>query len=404
MANKPNIRFKGFTDEWKKAPLSDYLVVSSERNINNQYTAEDVQSVSGEYGVVNQIEFQGRSFAGTSLLGYRVIHHGEIAYTKSPLKQSPYGIIKANKIEAGIVSSLYGVYKVKNGYANFIQDYFDLLSRLNGYLRPLVNKGAKNTLLITDEDAISGDVIFPNEAEQKEVSKIIESISASITQREKELEKLKNIKRALLEKLFPQNGSKVPALRFKEFAEEWEDNVLEDVYYRCIEKNDLSFGPDKIISVANMFYRSEVSNSSDDYMRTYNIMRLGDIAYEGNKSINYAYGRWVENDIGDGIVSHVFEVLRPKCVYDLLYWKYAINNEYIMRKLLLRSTKKATMMTNVVVADFLRQKILIPTIYEQNKIGKLLAKFDHLLSLREKQLTLLKHTKQALLEQMFVNE
>ena len=153
-----------------------------------------------------------------------------------------------------------------------------------------------------------------------------------------------------------------------------------------------------------MFYRSEVSNSSDDYMRTYNIMRLGDIAYEGNKSINYAYGRWVENDIGDGIVSHVFEVLRPKCVYDLLYWKYAINNEYIMRKLLLRSTKKATMMTNVVVADFLRQKILIPTIYEQNKIGKLLAKFDHLLSLREKQLTLLKHTKQALLEQMFVNE
>ena len=208
----------------------------------------------------------------------------------------------------------------------------------------------------------------------------------------------------LLDKLFPKKGEKVPALRFKEFTEEWEDHVLEDVYYRCIEKNDLSFGPDKIISVANMFYRSEVSNSSDDYMKTYNIMRLGDIAYEGNKSINYAYGRWVENDIGDGIVSHVFEVLRPKCVYDLLYWKYAINNEYIMRKLLLRSTKKATMMTNVVVADFLKQKILIPTINEQNKIGKLLAKLDNLLSLREKQLTLLKHTKQALLEQMFVNE
>ena len=68
MAKQPKIRYKSFTDEWEEAPLNNYLMVSNERNNNNRYTAQDIQSVSGEYGVVNQIEFQGRSFAEASLL------------------------------------------------------------------------------------------------------------------------------------------------------------------------------------------------------------------------------------------------------------------------------------------------------------------------------------------------
>lgn len=400
MANKPNIRFKGFTEEWKKSPLSDYLVVSSERNINNQYTAEDVQSVSGEYGVVNQIEFQGRSFAGASLLGYRVIHHGEIAYTKSPLKQSPYGIIKANKIEAGIVSSLYGVYKVKNGYANFIQDYFDLLSRLNGYLRPLVNKGAKNTLLITDEGAISGDVIFPNEAEQKKVSKIIESISASITQREKELEKLKNIKRALLEKLFPQNGSKVPALRFKEFTEEWGETCIGNAFQERDERSAngelLSVTINSGIRRAKEMERTFVTGD----LSHYKVVRVGDIAYNTMRMWQGACG------VSDytGIVSPAYTIATPQKGHCSAFYACLFKTNNLLHEFRINSQGLTSDTWNLKYHNFSNIKITVPIEREQQKIANIFLAVNNLLSLREKQLTLLKHTKQALLEQMFVNE
>lgn len=199
--------------------------------------------------------------------------------------------------------------------------------------------------------------------------------------------------------------AKQPKIRFKGFTEEWKEKTFSELYYRAIEKNDLSFGPDKIISVANMFYRPDASGvSTDEYMRTYNIMRVGDIAYEGNKSANFANGRWVENYIGDGIISHVFEVLRPKTKYDLMYWRYAINNEHIMRRKLMLSTKKATMMTNIVVPDFLKQTISVPTIPEQEKIGGLLSHVDSTISQRETELEKLKNIKRALFEKLFPQE
>ena len=79
----------------------------------------------------------------------------------------------------------------------------------------------------------------------------------------------------------------------------WEQRKFGDLYCKVSEKNDLSFGSDKIISVANMYFKKDVKDSSEEYMRTYNVMRLGDIAFEGNKSKNYAHGRFVENTIGD---------------------------------------------------------------------------------------------------------
>jgi type I restriction enzyme S subunit len=104
----------------------------------------------------------------------------------------------------------------------------------------------------------------------------------------------------------------VPKIRIKGFTEDWEKTAFADLYERSIVKNDLSFGTDKIISVANMYFSSSVSQSDEEYLRSYNVMRLGDIAFEGNKSKNYAHGRFVENTIGDGFVSHVFVVLSPK--------------------------------------------------------------------------------------------
>ena len=188
----PEIRFNGFTDDWEQRKLSHFLDVSSEKNTDNLYTKDDVLSVSGDFGVINQIEFQGRSFAGASVSNYGVVHTGDVVYTKSPLKANPYGIIKANKGKTGIVSVLYGVYHTReNANADFIQMYFEQDTRLNNYLRPLVNKGAKNTLLISDTDALEGEVcLAPTFDEQKTIGQFFDTLDNLITLHQRKLKKL----------------------------------------------------------------------------------------------------------------------------------------------------------------------------------------------------------------------
>lgn len=135
------------------------------------YNKDDVLSVSGDYGIVNQIEFQGRSFAGASVTNYGVVVTGDVVYTKSPLKSNPYGIIKTNKGKTGIVSTLYAVYKpLENIYPEFVQIYFEQDARMNNYMHPLVNKGAKNDMKVSDENALKGDVTFPQKEEQIKIS------------------------------------------------------------------------------------------------------------------------------------------------------------------------------------------------------------------------------------------
>ena len=199
----PEIRFKGYTDKWQVKELRNYFIVATERNQSEKYNKYDIYSVSREFGVINQIEYQGKSFAGASLANYGVVQTGDLVYTKSPLKSQPYGIIKTNEGEAGIVSALYGVYHPKECvHSPFTQVYFDLNSRLNNYLRPLVNKGAKNTLLISDEDSLNGRVAFPSKDEQKVIAHLFKEHSLCERKTELKLTKLRNIKQSLLQKMF----------------------------------------------------------------------------------------------------------------------------------------------------------------------------------------------------------
>ena len=139
-------------------------------------------SVSGDYGIVNQIEFQGRSFAGASVLNYGVVQAGDVVYTKSPLNSNPYGIIKTNKGKPGIVSTLYAVYHPKeNTFSDFIQVYFEQHARMNNYMHPLVNKGAKNDMKVSAENALKGPVCFPSRVEQESISAFFSVLDDLIT-------------------------------------------------------------------------------------------------------------------------------------------------------------------------------------------------------------------------------
>jgi restriction endonuclease S subunit len=195
--------------------------------------------------------------------------------------------------------------------------------------------------------------------------------------------------------------AKVPAIRFAGFTDPWEQRKLGELYKEVSEKNDLTYGKDRIISVAHMYFNPVVYVTEDDYLKTYNVMRLGDIAFEGNRSKNFAHGRLVENTIGDGIVSHVFKVFRPIQPFDLMYWKYSINNEKAMKDVLTRSTKASTMMHELVAKDFLNEEIAVPSLEEQRQIGGFFDRLDSLITLHQRKYDKLVIFKKSMLEKMF---
>ena len=190
-------------DAWEQRKLKDYLEVSREKNKTESYGKEDVLSVSGEHGIVNQIEFQGRSFAGVSVANYGVVEAGDVVYTKSPLKSNPYGIIKTNKGKTGIVSTLYAVYKPRmNTNSEFVQIYFELDSRMNSYMHPLVNKGAKNDMKVSDENALKGPVAFPELEEQNAITQYFDKLDRLITLHQHKCVELQKLKKFMLQNMF----------------------------------------------------------------------------------------------------------------------------------------------------------------------------------------------------------
>lgn len=277
------------------------------------------------------------------------------------MRINPCGIIKTNRGNDGIVSTLYAVYHpTEKTHPDFVQVYFEQNARMNNYMAPLVSKGAKNDMKVSAENALKGAVTFPGIKEQEVIASYFSQLDDLIT-----LHQRKCQYRSLYGYL------------------SWEQRKLGELYSLVSEKNDLTFGRESIISVANMYFNANVNVTDEQYLRTYNVMRLGDIAFEGHSNKEFSHGRFVENYIGDGIVSHIFTVLRPRVPFDVNYWRYAINNEKLMRLSLIRSTKASTMMHDLVPSDFLREAIPTPTLAEQKEIGAFLVGLDHLITLHQ---------------------
>lgn len=207
----PLIRFPEFKDAWEHKRLSELLYEAKKRNGDLKYGKDDVLSVSGELGIVNQIEHLGRSYAGVSVHNYHVVEVGDIVYTKSPLKANPFGIIKLNKGKAGIVSTLYAVYKVneQTAYGPFIDNYFSLDANTNRYLRPLVKKGAKNDMKINNAYVLHDRIFAPTITEQKRIADFFTVLDKKIAELKQKKILLEQYKKGVMQKLFSQE------LRFK---------------------------------------------------------------------------------------------------------------------------------------------------------------------------------------------
>lgn len=193
----------------------------------------------------------------------------------------------------------------------------------------------------------------------------------------------------------------VPKIRFPGFTEPWEQRKFSELYEKNTEKNVNLIGYDKTISIATMTYKDEGNGASEESLKTYKVLRMGDLAFEGHTNKEFRYGRFVANDIGIGIMSPRFSALRPINEMPISFWKYYIHYEPIMRKILVNSTKAGTMMNELVISDFMEQRIQVPSYEEQNKIGRLFDKLDNLISLHQRKLENLKKQKKGLLQKMF---
>lgn len=410
----PEVRFKGFKLAWKKTPLSEYMTVSNEKNVSNTYDKYDIYSVSREYGVVNQIEYQGKSFAGASLTGYGVVHTWDVVYTKSPLKLQPYGIIKTNKTQNGIVSALYGVFTPNgNVDANFVQTYFELDQRLNDYLRPLVNKGAKNTLLISDEDAIKGNVIFPQKDEQEKIVKMFNTLDTLIRKLEQKLEKLRSIKQSLLNQMFinVNRGGYTPLIRFKGFEDEWSVIALNDISERITRKNTnnesslpLTISAQYGLINQNDFFNSRIASKD---VSGYYLIKKGEFAYNKSTSDGYPVGAVKRLDKYEmGVLSTlyiIFALKKEKLKSDFLstFFETGKWHEHIYQ--CASEGARNHGLLNISSDDFLKLKILAPKAKnEQALISEFVMLMDRLVNESTDKLSKFRSMKHSLLQKMFI--
>lgn len=205
--NVPNLRFPGFEGEWELKKLSAYLYENKERNRNGEFNKSDVLSVSGDCGIVNQIELLGRSFAGKSVADYHVVRTDDIVYTKSPLKEYPYGIVKCNNGQDGIVSTLYAVYHHKDNVdGQFVEYYFTNPQRTNRYFKPIVRIGAKHDIKIGNEEVLDSFVVFPGLEEQRKITEMLSLLDLRIAIQNKVIEKYESLIKALAHEIIGKNA------------------------------------------------------------------------------------------------------------------------------------------------------------------------------------------------------
>ena len=359
-----------FWTTWEQRKLIDYLEVSYEKNRDNRFTKDDVLSVSGEYGIVNQIKFQGRSFAGASVSNYGVVENGDVVYTKSPLKSNPYGIIKTNKGIPGIVSTLYAVYKPKEiTDSEFVQIYFELDSRMNSYMHPLVNKGAKNDMKVSAENALKGMVSFPKKDEQEMISSYFSDLDHLITlHQRKSFYNISNIN-------------------------VWEQRKLGDVVIDhnagiYISKEDYGKGTN-VIGVGNI-YDSDIFDGEIYRLGPVNddkfILEENDIIYGESSLVPEGIARTVcigKNGAGSAFAWHTRRVKLDKNVVNSHVATLELNYLHDIRKYLV-SVSTQTALTGMTTDGYLGATLTLPSIQEQQKISDYFKQLDHLITLHRR--------------------
>ena len=199
---------------------------------NQDLVSELPLTISAQYGLIDQNEFFDKRVASKDVSGYYLIYNGEFAYNKSTSSDAPWGAIKRlDRYEKGVLSTLYIVFKIRDESvtsSDFLVTYYDT-NNWHKDVQAIAAEGARNhgLLNIAPVDFFKTELMLPQDIEeQRKIGDYFKSLNALITLHQRKCEQAKKLKKYMLQKMFPQNGQKVPEIRFKGFTDDWEQRKL----------------------------------------------------------------------------------------------------------------------------------------------------------------------------------
>ena len=400
----PQIRFAGFTDPWEQRKLGE---VASGFEYGLNAAASDFDGEK-KYLRITDIDDQTREFRTDDLSSPDInnpiddrylLKEGDILFARTGASVGKTYLYKASDGKTYYAGFLIRAHVSDEADAGFIfqstlteryKQFVLLTSQRSG--QPGINAQEYSDLLLP----------LPSLMEQRRIGAFFDRLDSLITLHQRKYDKLCVLKKSMLDKMFPKGGSLYPEIRFAGFTDPWEQRKLGELYQKNDERNTDGLGSERTLSVASMTFNSAGNGADDSSLPNYKRLRLGDIAFEGHANKEFAYGRFVLNDAGNGIMSPRFTCLRPIAEQEYSFWKYFIHSEKVMRPILVNSTKSGTMMNELVVEDFLKQEILVPSLPEQCRIGAFFDRLDSLITLHQRKLELLRNIKKSMLDKMFV--
>ena len=401
---KPDIRFKGYTDEWEQRKLSDIY-----DSIGNAFvgTATPYYAEQGHFYLESnnvkdgQINHNSEIFINDEFYEKQKdkwLHTGDMVMVQSG--HVGHAAVIPEELDNTAAHALIMFRNPKEEIEPYFLNYEYQTDKAKKKIENITTGNTIKHILASDMQEFVVDV--PNYEEQKVIASYFRNIDHLITLHQRKCDEVKSLKKYMLQKMFPQNEQKVPEIRFEGFTEAWEQRKLGELYQRNTERNENLIGYDKTISVATMSYKDDGNGASESSLSTYKVIRVGDIAFEGHTNKQFRFGRFVVNDIGTGIMSPRFSTLRPLNEMPVNFWKQYIHSESVMRRILVNSTKAGTMMNELVIPEFLNQTIMVPSENEQAIIGQYFTNLDHLITLHQQKCEELKKINKFMLQKMFV--
>ena len=389
----PSIRFHGFDDAWEQRKLSE-LIIEYKKTVGSDCTLPILTSSKTE-GVILQEDHFGRK-QNHDITGYNILPRNYCTYrNRSDGVDFTFNINRC--CDKGIISKFYPVFCGNNCDIFFISL---VLNNSNEVVREIgytcTGTGQK---VLSFLDLQKMKIRVPKYEEQKRIASYIETLDNLITLHQRKFEKLTNVKKSMLEKMFPQNGSCYPAVRFKGFTGPWERRKFGDVFEEYSEKNRADLPPLTIIQGSGTIRRDE-SERALQYdkasLSNYKVVNEGDLivhlrSFEGG----------LEKANSQGIISPAYHTFHGEGVDSRFYYTYFRSKNFIDTDLKphvygIRDGR------SIYIEGMKTIEIPFTSYPEQKLIGDAIDSINTLISLQRRELEKLQSIKKALLEKMFV--
>ena len=328
---QPKIRFKGFSGDWEQRRFDTITFPSGEKNKDN--LPYESYSISNENGFVPQNEqFEnGGTRKDANKKMYYIGSPNSFAYNPARINVGSIGYQALSKNV--IVSSLYEVFKTVKSIDDIFLWHWFKSSRFQKLIKQYQEGGVR--LYFYYDKLCMCSINVPDFNEQKKIGKLLEVIDQTILLHQRKLEKLKNIKKALLEKMFPKNGEKVPQIRFKGFTNTWEQRRLDEISNKVTEKNvnlniidTLTNSAEYGIINQRDFFDKDIAHLEN--LNGYYIVRNDDFVYNPRISTLAPVGPINRNKLGkDGVMSPLYFVFRTHDIDKTFLEKYFGSNNCI---------------------------------------------------------------------------